>query len=66
MSEVVEVVGVGEVEVRPQLASITLVISAQKPTVEECRASVEKRRPYVYQTVSDIKAAGGEKCLCYG
>lgn len=50
-ADVVEVVGVGEVEVRPQLASLTLVLSAQKNSLELCRASVEKRRPYVYQTV---------------
>nr|XP_045615650.1 uncharacterized protein LOC123768905 [Procambarus clarkii] len=56
MSEVVEVVGVGEVEVRPHLASLTLVISAHKNTIEECGASVEKRRPYVYQTLHNNKA----------
>ncbi|XP_053641187.1 interleukin-1 receptor-associated kinase 1-binding protein 1 homolog [Cherax quadricarinatus] len=58
--EVVEVVGVGEVEVRPQLASLTLVISSQKATIEECRASVEKRRPYVYQTLHNNKAIDEE------
>ncbi|KAG7155990.1 uncharacterized protein LOC121854376 [Homarus americanus] len=56
MGEVVEVVGVGEVEVRPQLASLTLIISAHKNTIEECRASVEKRRPYVIQTLFNNKA----------
>ncbi|XP_071550107.1 uncharacterized protein [Panulirus ornatus] len=57
MNEIVEVVGIGEVEVRPQLASITLFISSQKPTLDECRASVEKRRPYVYHTLNINKAA---------
>ncbi|XP_063590608.1 uncharacterized protein LOC134767529 [Penaeus indicus] len=55
-ADVVEVVGVGEVEVRPQLASLTLVLSAQKNSLELCRASVDKRRPYVYQTLYNNKA----------
>ncbi|XP_042865204.1 uncharacterized protein LOC122248898 isoform X2 [Penaeus japonicus] len=55
-ADVVEVVGVGEIEVRPQLASLTLILSAQKNSLELCRASVEKRRPYIYQTLFNNKA----------
>lgn len=46
-----EVVAVGEVEVRPQLATITLILSACKQSLEECRASIDKRQPYVHHTV---------------
>lgn len=44
----------GEVEVHPQQACLTLVLTTKKQTLEECRASMEKRRPYVYQTVSSL------------
>lgn len=51
-----EVVGVGEVEVRPQLATITLILSACKQSLEECRASIDKRQPYVHHTLYSNQA----------
>lgn len=51
-----EVVAVGEVEVRPQLATITLILSACKQSLEECRASIDKRQPYVHHTLYSNQA----------
>ncbi|KAK7071267.1 hypothetical protein SK128_016452 [Halocaridina rubra] len=56
MSELAEVVGVGEVEVKPHLAHITLLLTSQKDTIELCRASVDKRKPYIHQTLLNHKA----------
>ena len=57
VSKTLEVVGVGEVEVRPQLATITLILSACKQSLEECRASIDKRQPYVHHTVGGTLAS---------
>ena len=51
VAKTLEVVGVGEVEVRPQLATLTLILTACKQSLEECRASIDKRQPYVHHTV---------------
>ncbi|KAK4298951.1 hypothetical protein Pmani_028739 [Petrolisthes manimaculis] len=56
MNEVVEVSGMGEVEVRPQQAGLTLLLTTRKQTLEQCRTSLEKRRPYVYQTLYQNQA----------
>ncbi|KAG0720065.1 Interleukin-1 receptor-associated kinase 1-binding protein 1 [Chionoecetes opilio] len=56
LTKTLEVVGVGEVEVRPQLATITLILSACKQSLEECRTSVDKRQPYVHHTLYSNQA----------
>ncbi|XP_064105634.1 interleukin-1 receptor-associated kinase 1-binding protein 1 homolog [Macrobrachium nipponense] len=55
MSEIVEVIGIGEVVVKPTISLLELCITSQKETLELCRASVEKRKPYVYQTLLNHK-----------
>ncbi|XP_068227476.1 interleukin-1 receptor-associated kinase 1-binding protein 1 homolog [Palaemon carinicauda] len=55
MSEIVEVIGMGEVVVRPTMTILELSLTSQKETLELCRASVEKRKPYVYQTLLNHK-----------
>ncbi|KAK7071266.1 hypothetical protein SK128_016451 [Halocaridina rubra] len=62
MSEVVEVLGVGEIEVKPQLAHVTLLLSSQSSTFELCRASVDKRKPHVHQTLLKHKAQADDIC----
>lgn len=56
MTKTLEVVGVGEVEVRPQLATLTLILTACKQSLEECRASIDKRQPYVHHTLYSNQA----------
>ena len=59
----VQVGGVGEVAVPPDEARVEVAVTAVKRSLAACRESVEKRLPYVLQTVGLRGGRGSDEVV---